>query len=89
MPGVCGTSKAENGKLKRLLAEAHLDNAALQDVSAESGEAGRQRAGGGAPGPGARSVRAPGLPAAALNLSTWQYGVRKQERPCRRTWLSS
>jgi hypothetical protein len=24
--------KAENGKLKRLLAEAHLDNAALKDV---------------------------------------------------------
>ena len=62
------TLEAENGKLKKLLAEAHLDNAALKDVLSRNGEAGRQADGGFASGLGASIVAAPGLPAGRSQL---------------------
>ena len=63
--------EAENAKLKKLLAEAHLDNAALKAShsdgcearSAESGEASRQAESGFASSFGAWLQPAPGVPA--------------------------
>src|SRR5213082_1915408 len=39
----------ENGKLKKLLAEAMLDNAMLKDIAAKNGDARRQTGGRGSP----------------------------------------
>ncbi|MFQ6017067.1 MAG: IS3 family transposase [Kiloniellaceae bacterium] len=74
--------EAENAKLKKLLAEAHLDNAALKDVLSRKlvRPAGKRNV-------VLRLVQAHGLSQrracrlADLNLSTWQYAPRKQERP--------
>jgi putative transposase len=52
----------ENGRLKRMLADAMLDNAALKDLLEKSGDAGRATGGGGVSAPGLRDERAAGLP---------------------------
>jgi putative transposase len=51
----------ENGGLKRMLADAMLDNAALKDLLGKSGEARRAMGGGGVYAPGLRDERAAGL----------------------------
>jgi len=55
------TLEDENAKLKRLLAEAMLDNAILKDVAAKNGDARRQAGGGGACLCGARGEPAAGV----------------------------
>src|SRR5215471_6800511 len=52
----------ENGRLKRMLAEAMLDNAALKDLLEKSGDARRATGGGGISSPRLRDERAAGLP---------------------------
>jgi putative transposase len=52
----------ENAKLKRLLADAMLDNAGLKDLLGKSGDARGSPAGGGAPESRPRHERAAGLP---------------------------
>ena len=52
----------ENGRLKRMLADAMLDNAALKDLLGKSGEARRATGGGGVSAPRLRDERAAGLP---------------------------
>jgi putative transposase len=42
----------ENARLKKLLAEAMLDNAMLKDIAAKNGDARRQARGCGSPAPG-------------------------------------
>ncbi|NNU82187.1 transposase [Halovulum dunhuangense] len=56
------TLEEENGKLKKLLAEAMLDNAILKDVAAKNGSARCEAGGGGACRGGPRSEPAPGVP---------------------------
>ena len=51
----------ENAKLKKLLAEAMLDNAILKDVAAKNGSARRKAGGGGACRGGPRGEPAPGV----------------------------
>ena len=51
----------ENARLKRLLADAMLDNAMLKEISAKSFDAWRQAAGGGSSPGGFRGEPAPGL----------------------------
>ena len=51
----------ENGHLKRMLADAMLDNAALKDLLGKSGDAGRAAGGGGVSAAGLRDERAAGL----------------------------
>lgn len=51
----------ENARLKKLLAEAMLDNAILKDVSAKNGDARRQASSGGACVCGAHSEPASGV----------------------------
>jgi len=45
--GGFGSSRAENAKLKRIVADLALDNAALKDLLAESGKPAVQARGGG------------------------------------------
>ena len=52
----------ENGRLKRMLADAMLDNAALKDLLGKSGDARRATGGGGVSAPNLRDERAAGLP---------------------------
>ena len=52
----------ENGRLKRMLADAMLDNAALKDLLGKSGDARRTTEGGDVSAPGLRDERASGLP---------------------------
>lgn len=52
----------ENGGLKRMLADAMLDNAALKDLLGKSGDARRTTGGGDVSAPGLRDERASGLP---------------------------
>ena len=52
----------ENGKLKKLLAEAMLDNAILKDVAAKNGSARCEAGGDGPCRGGPRSEPAPGVP---------------------------
>src|SRR5215467_9225519 len=52
----------ENAKLKKLLAEAMLDNAMLRDVAQENGDARRQTRGRRSPPPGLRGEPAAGMP---------------------------
>ena len=52
----------ENGRLKRMLAETMLDNAALKDLLGKSGDARRATGGGAVSAPGLRDERAAGLP---------------------------
>jgi putative transposase len=54
----------ENGKLKKLLAVAMLDNAILKDVAAKNGSARRQAGSGGPRRRDARGEPAPGVPGA-------------------------
>ena len=52
----------ENGRLKRMLADAMLDNAALKDLLGKSGDARRTTGGGAVSAPSLRDQRAAGLP---------------------------
>ena len=52
----------ENARLKRLLADAMLDNAALKDLLGKNGDARRAAASGRASGGGPRDERAAGVP---------------------------
>ena len=52
----------ENGRLKRMLADAMLDNAALKDLLGKSGDARRATGGGEVFAPSVRDQRAAGLP---------------------------
>src|SRR5258707_5646767 len=52
----------ENGRLKRMMADAMLDNAALKDLLGKSGDAHRATGGCGVSAPGLRDERAAGLP---------------------------
>jgi putative transposase len=52
----------ENARLKKLLAEAMLDNAMLKDVAAKNGDARRQTRSRSTPWPGLRSEPAAGVP---------------------------
>jgi putative transposase len=52
----------ENGRLKRMLADAMLDNAALKDLLGKSGDARRATGGGGVSASGLRDERTAGLP---------------------------
>ena len=56
----------ENARLKRLLADAMLDNAALKDLLEKSGDARRKAATGRASGGGARDERTAGVPSDRL-----------------------
>lgn len=51
----------ENAKLKKLLAEAMLDNAMLKDVASKNGDARREAGGSGSPVRGARREPTPGV----------------------------
>jgi len=51
----------ENGRLKRMLAAAMLDNAVLKDLLGKSGDARRATGGYGVSAPGLRDERAAGL----------------------------
>ena len=53
-----------NAKLKRMLADAMLDNVALKDLLGKSGDAPRASRGCGAPAVGPRDERAAALPGA-------------------------
>jgi putative transposase len=52
----------ENGRLKRMLADAMLDNAALKDLLGKSGDARRATGGGGVSASDLRDERASGVP---------------------------
>ena len=52
----------ENGRLKRMLADAMLDNAALKDLWEKSGDTRRATGGSGVSAPSLRNERAAGLP---------------------------
>src|SRR5262249_39070605 len=52
----------ENGRLKRMLADAMLDNAALKDLLGKSGDPRCASGGGDASAPGLRDERAAGVP---------------------------
>jgi putative transposase len=52
----------ENGRLKRMLADTMLDNAALKDLLGKSRDARRTTGGGAVSAPGLREERAAGLP---------------------------
>src|ERR1700758_5110606 len=54
----------ENAKLKRLLAEAMLDNAMLKDIAGKNGDAGRPARGCGSPGRELSGEPAAGVPRA-------------------------
>ena len=51
----------DNTKLKKLLAEAMLDNAMLKDIASKNGDARREAGGSGSPVHGARREPAPGV----------------------------
>jgi hypothetical protein len=52
----------EKGRLKRMLADAMLDNAALKDLLEKRGEVRRAAGGSGVSAPGLRDERAAGMP---------------------------